>query len=280
MKTVALLPKIQDDLSKTLAKDVLKFLEDHDIAVFVEDDKANLLKRAPLSSANPEEIEFLITMGGDGSILRAAHHYANLDAPILGINLGHLGFMADIPVSNMLPCLEEFVLGKFSIQKRAMIEGISPKGDLFFSMNDCVFHRAQNPSLVEISIFVDDLYLNTFQADGIILATPNGSTAYSLAAGGPILTPEIEALVVTPICPHTISNRPLILSLEKEIQIEYISQSKPIEVIADGLYRFELKTGEKVKLRKSLRSFKLVNLNQMDYFSTLRTKLGWSGKLR
>ena len=131
-----------------------------------------------------------------------------------------------------------------------------------------------------MAIYVDDLYLNTFEADGVILATPNGSTAYSLAAGGPILSPDIEAFALTPICPHTISNRPLVLTPNQEIQIEYVSENEPIEVVSDGLSRFELKTGETIKLRRSPKTFKLVNLNRIDFFSTLRTKLGWSGKLR
>ena len=206
------------------------------------------------------------------------YHY--LDAAILGINLGHLGFMADVQIADIIPCLEDLVNQKFSIQKRIMIEGTSPSGETFFAMNDCVLHRARNPSLVEMAIYVDDLYLNTFEADGVILATPNGSTAYSLAAGGPILSPEIEAFVLTPICPHTISNRPIVLTPNQEIQIEYVSENEPIEVVSDGLSRFELQTGETIKLRRSPKTFKLVNLTRIDFFSTLRTKLGWSGKLR
>lgn len=280
MKTIALFPKTKEVESRKLAQQVVTFLKKKNIQVVIEDDKAKGLNELPLSSINPKEVEFLITMGGDGSILRVAHMYADLDAAILGINLGHLGFMADVQIADIIPCLEELIQGKFSIQNRIMIEGISPSGKSFFAMNDCVLHRARNPSLVEIAIYVDNLYLNTFEADGVILATPNGSTAYTLAAGGPILSPDIEAFVLTPICPHTISNRPIVLTPNQEIQIEYVSENQPIEVVSDGLSRFELQTGETIKLQRSPKTFKLVSLNRTDFFSTLRTKLGWSGKLR
>lgn len=280
MKTIALFPKTKDIKSKKLAELVISFLKEKAFHVVVEDDKANELNAPPLSSVSPKHITFLITMGGDGSILRVAHSHADFDAAILGINLGHLGFMADVQMTNIIPCLEDLIHGKFSVQNRIMIEGTSPNGAPFFAINDCVLHRARNPSLVEMAIYVDGLYLNTFEADGIILATPNGSTAYSLAAGGPILSPDIEAFVLTPICPHTISNRPIVLAPSREIQIEYVSENEPIEVVSDGLSRFELKTGEKIQLRQSSKTFKLVNLNRIDFFSTLRTKLGWSGKLR
>lgn len=161
-----------------------------------------------------------------------------------------------------------------------MIQGESVHGERCFAVNDIVIHRGRNPSLVEIGIHVDDVYLNTFEADGIIVATPNGSTAYSLAAGGPIISPDLEALVVTPISPHTISNRPIVLTPKQEIQIQYLSDYDPIEIRADGLAHHELQTGEVFRITRYPKNFKLVTLLRRDYFSTLRTKLGWSGKLR
>ena len=143
-----------------------------------------------------------------------------------------------------------------------------------------MIHRAQNYSLIELAIQVDGVYVNTFVADGIIVATPNGSTAYSLAAGGPILSPKLEALVITPICPHTISNRPIVLTTDRTIEIQYLSEYNPIDVRADGLDAFVMNAGESMTIRRSERKFKLVNLHRHEYFSTLRTKLGWSGKLK
>ena len=277
---IALFPKIQKEESKRLAHKVIDFLKKGNASVVVEDDKASALGAPSLSSVKPEEIQFLITMGGDGSILRVAHQYSHLEAAILGINLGHLGFMADVQISEIIPGLEDLLNGAYTIQNRIIIEGTSSHGKSFFAINDCVLHRARNPSLVEIAIFIDDLFLNTFEADGVILATPNGSTAYSLAAGGPIISPEIEALMLTPICPHTISNRPIIIPPNRTIRIEYVSQKDPIEFVADGLQYFEMTPGDFVQIKKSSKTFKLVNLMRIDYFSTLRSKLNWAGKLR
>lgn len=277
---IALFPKVQEAESKELALEVLTFFKNKNIETVVEDDKAKTLGAPPFSSINPNEIDIFITMGGDGSILRVAHQYSHLDAAILGINLGHLGFMADVKIADIAPGLDNLVNNRFTIQERLMIEGESSSGKEFFAINDCVLHRARNPSLVEITIHVDNLFLNTFEADGVIIATPNGSTAYSLAAGGPIVSPDIEAIVITPICPHTISNRPIVLTPSQNIRIEYKGRKEPIEFVTDGLYHFEMKVGDQIQLRKSPKKFKLVNLKGIDYFSTLRHKLGWSGKLR
>lgn len=277
--TIALFPKISSPSSKQLACKVLEFFESHKVNVVVEDDKAKKLNASPLSSVDPKAIQFLITMGGDGSILRVAHDYSHLKGAILGINLGHLGFMADVQISELIPCLEDLLKGAFDTQDRFVLT-VEKDDQSFFAINDCVLHRARNPSLIEIAVYVDDLLLNSFQADGIIFATPNGSTAYSLAAGGPIISPEIEAFVVTPICPHTISNRPIVLDAQRKVRVEYISPSRPIEVVTDGLHSFELKPGETIYLKKSPKSFKIVSLHRTNYFVTLRTKLAWSGKLR
>jgi NAD+ kinase len=248
--------------------------------VFVEDDKAGALGLPPLSEGDPKTIDILMTMGGDGSILRVAHTYTGMSGAILGINLGHLGFMAEVQISELSCCLEDLMRGAYTIQKRTIIDGVSSHGKTFFAINDCVLHRARNPSLVEIAVTVDDLLLNHFEADGIIIATATGSTAYSLAAGGPIVSPDIDAFILTPICPHTISNRPIVINPKKEVRIEYVSQKAPIEFVSDGLQHFEMNPQDHVILKRSHHTFNLVNLNRIDYFSTLRHKLGWAGKLR
>ena len=161
-----------------------------------------------------------------------------------------------------------------------MMEGVAPENKPFFAFNDIVVHRAKNPSLVELSIHVDGTYLNTFSADGIILATPTGSTAYSLAAGGPIVSPELEAIVLTPISPHTISNRPLVLMPKESVEIQYLNPHDPVEITYDGVSRYSLPTNERCQVRVAKRKFRVVNLDHTDYFATLRTKLNWSGQVR
>lgn len=277
---IALFPNIHKQLSRDLAIDIREFLTSQDITVVAEDEKAQIIGAIPISEIDPKDISFIISMGGDGTILRLVHKYAHLDIPVLGINLGHLGFMADVPISDLYPSLQDLIKGSYRIHKRVIIEGKSTSHKGCFAVNDIVVHRGNNRSLVKIAIHVDGTYLNTFEADGIIVATPNGSTAYSLSAGGPIVSPDLEALVITPICPHTISNRPIVLAVNQKIQIQYLSDYNPIEIHADGLNYYELKKSEIFEITRSKKSFKLVSLPRHDYFSTLRTKLGWSGKLR
>lgn len=280
MSIFAIFPNTSKKQSKNLAIGIQEFLTAQGVKVVAEDDDAKQIGATPLSEIDPKNIKFIISMGGDGTILRLVHKYEAWDAPILGINLGHLGFMADIPLSDIYPSLQDLLSGAYKIDERLMIQGESLHGERCFGVNDIVIHRAKNPSLVEIAIHVDGTYLNTFEADGIIIATPNGSTAYSLAAGGPILSPGLEALVLTPISPHTISNRPIVLTAHQEIQIQYLSDYDPVEIRADGLSHHLLHTGEVFRISRSPKNFRLVSLLRRDYFSTLRSKLGWSGKLR
>lgn len=266
--------------SKNIALGILEYLTNRGATVFIEDDESVELEGTPLSQADPNAIEFMITLGGDGTILRAVHSYPQINAPIVGVNLGSLGFMADIPLSDIYPSLQDLVNQKYTIEERMMMCGHTFKDQSCFAVNDITFHRAGNVSLVDLAIHVDGSYLNTFSADGIIFATPCGSTAYSLAAGGPILSPSIEAFILTPISPHTISNRPIVLMPKKEIQVQYISELSPIEVNADGIDRFQIHTGEVFYIKPSERKFKLVNLPHHDYYATLRSKLGWTGRMR
>lgn len=276
---IALFPNEKKKHSFDLAIEIRDFFERHGIGVVAEDEKADKIKALPLSKADPKKIKFLISMGGDGTLLRIAHQFSHLDASILGINLGHLGFMADVPAEDMIPSLKDLLEGAYTIDERLMIECANEQGKVLKAVNDIVLHRAQNYSLIELAIHLDGVYVNTFVADGIIIATPNGSTAYSLAAGGPILSPTLDAVVLTPICPHTISNRPLVLTADHEIQIQYLSPYNDIDVRADGLNAFAVATNQKITIRRSKKTLKLVNLKRHEYFTTLRTKLGWSGKL-
>ena len=275
---IGLFPSEKKDIHLEIAKSVVDFFSERKVHVVVDDQFSEKLHCPALSSINLTSVDFLISMGGDGTILRNARNTIEYSIPILGINLGHLGFMADVPLYDIYSSLEDLLDGSYTIEDRLVIDGFHNKSH--FALNDFVIHRAKNPSLIEISIHVDDVFLNTFQADGFILSTPNGSTAYSLAAGGPILVPALDAFVLTPICPHTISNRPIVLSADSKITIQYHSDYDAVEIVADGIDLFELKKEEKITFCKSTKKFKLVNLKRRDFFSTLRTKLGWIGKLR
>lgn len=276
----ALFPHHEKKHSFELAKGIVQFFRKAHHQVVTQDNIAKTIGADPISSIDSHQINFIIGMGGDGTILRLFHQYHGIDAPIVGINLGTIGFLSDIPLSDLYPSLEDLMKGRFTIEKRFVIEAHSPADKMLFGANDIVFHRAQNSSLIELAIFVDGTYFNTYCSDGLIIATPTGSTAYSLAAGGPILSPLIDAIVLTPIAPHTISNRPIVLTPNHEIAIQYLTEyDKPIEIRADGCRALPVQTNEMFKIIRSQKTFHLVKLDRHDYFSTLRSKLGWSGRL-
>lgn len=266
--------------ARDLSIKVRDFLVERGVTVVTDDACCEALDIAPISSVAPGDIDVIIAMGGDGSILHMLHNHPDLGAPVFAVNLGGLGFMAEIPKEDVFPCLEDFLEGRYRVEERVMLHGAASGEVPPFAVNEIVVHRSPNPCLVDLAIDVDGKYFNTFAADGIIIATPTGSTAYSLAAGGPILSPELDAFVMTPIAPHTISNKPFVFRADQTIQVRHLSDGKPIEVTFDGIASFTMATGDAITVSRSERTFKLVCLDRHDFFTTLREKLNWSGKLR
>jgi NAD+ kinase len=276
---IALFANLKMPDAYTVAQESATFLQKNGAKVVAREEEASILNVPSLASVDPKEISILISLGGDGTILRLVHHFPHLDAPILGINLGHVGFMADVPRREMRSSLRKLLEGAYQVEERMMMEGVTQQGAYCFAVNEMVIHRSHNPSLIDLSIHVDGTYLNTFSADGIIFATPTGSTAYSLASGGPILSPDLEAIVITPICPHTISNRPIVLMPKEKIEVQYLSSYLPVEISHDGFSHFSLATHETFTISPATRRFKMVHLAGTNYFATLRTKLGWAGQM-
>lgn len=277
---IALFPNTVKEKARTIAFSIKEYLANKGIELVTTDESSSYLEVPSISKVDPTKIDFVISLGGDGTILRLVQKYPDIHAPLLGINVGQLGFMADVRVDDIYPSLQDLINGEYQIEKRVMLQGWIHQEEAKFAINDIIIHRGQNPNLIDLGIHVNGQYLNTFSADGVIFSTPTGSTAYSLAAGGPILTPELEALVLTPICPHTISNRPIVLSLDERLQVQYLSNHSPIEAMFDGIAKITIEPGEVFYVEKHKRYFNIVRLLRTDYFSTLRTKLGWSGKLR
>lgn len=277
---IALFPNLSKEHTKEMALIIANRLLEKGAQIVVEDADATILRAIPLSKIDISTINLVISIGGDGTILRYAHLHREITAPVVGINMGGLGFMADIRVEEAVAFLDRLLTNDYQIYEHLMIEGKTNKGDQCFAINDIVVHRSTNPCLIDLAVHVGGKYLNTFSADGIIIATPCGSTAYSLAAGGPILAPSIEAVVITPISPHTLSNRPIVVNPEEEITIEYISEHEIAEISYDGITSFGLSTGDYLTINKSTQSFQLIGAEDHNYFSILREKLHWSGKIR
>lgn len=276
---IALFLDSQKPKAVQIARQIKTFLLERQVHLAAEDSQAKKLQLPKLSSVAEKKIDLMISLGGDGTMLKAAHSYSHLKAAILGVNLGQIGFLSDVPLENLLSGLKDLILGRYTVEKRIMLEMKAGKKH-FLTANDIVLHRGANPHLVNFSVFVQDVYLNTFVADGLAVATPNGSTAYSLAAGGPIVHPALDALIINPICPHTISVRPIVLTADKELTVQYLGPQKHmLEVWADGAEHHKMAKNSSIKIKKSSCFFKLVKLKKHDYFATLRTKLGWMGKM-
>ena len=226
------------------------------------------------------ECDFIVSIGGDGSILHLIHRLGVPHPPLIGVNLGTLGFLADISVQDMFGSFHAIFHKACKISERLVLDGYIKEEKVDFALNEVTIHRGNHPHIVDIAVHVDGSFLNTFSADGLLVATPSGSTAYSLSAGGPIVTPETRAVVVTPICPHTISNRPIVLIPKKSIFIELIHGADCVDVIFDGLQPRKLARGERVELSINPKPSSIVTLTRSDYFATLRSKLGWCGSLR
>jgi NAD+ kinase len=280
MMIIALFYNTGKEAAAKAASSIVLSLKNKGITVISDDNEASLIGAEPISSIQHQKVDFILSLGGDGTILRLLHRHPNLDAPILAVNLGSLGFMADIRADEVEKSLDCLLSGNYTVQSRLVIEGTTKDGKSNFAVNEIVIHRYNNPCIIDLSINVNNKYLNTFAADGIIISTPSGSTAYSLAAGGPILAPDLDAVVITPINPHTISNRPIVLTPNEQIRVEYISDHAPVEVTYDGIPCYTIATGDTLSIKRSKRLFRLVCMPEHDYFATLRGKLGWTGKLR
>jgi NAD+ kinase len=226
----------------------------------------------------PGEVDLIVVLGGDGTLLSVARHLDVKRVPILGVNLGHLGFLTEIPTGEMIATLEAYTEGKAPIQQRMMIharlESNGSHAASFHCLNDAVLTTAAMARMIEVRVEVEDRWLTNMRADGVILSTPTGSTAYNLSAGGPIVTPGLEAIILAPLCPHTLSMRPLVLDARRPIAVTLL-KGEDVMFTADGQIGARLQPGDKVRVARSEHSVPLVTSLGRDYFALLREKLGW-----
>lgn len=226
------------------------------------------------------QVDLLLVFGGDGTILRAAREIAGFPTPILGINIGSLGFLTAVPSNELPQALEAVWKGKFTFESRILIQASGRcKGRRVeqTALNDIVISRGNASRLVELEVCVDGNALTNYRCDGLIVSSPTGSTAYSLAAGGAVVFPTAEVLELTPICPHTLSNRSLILPQAAEIEIRVISSKLETILSADGQVVSELAPGDLITVRRSRHAVRLMHLAGSSFCDTLRRKLHWRG---
>lgn len=236
-------------------------------------------------STNPDDIDndtdYIVVTGGDGTLIQAARDLKNLDIPMIGINLGHLGYLAEIEQDRLEESLSMMIQGKYKVESRIMLNGsVYRAGKLIYediSLNDIVLSRYGNLRVIDFKVYVNDEYLNMYSADGVIIATPTGSTAYNLSAGGPILEPCAGIIVITPICSHTLSARSIVLSAESKITIEVCnnrhSDDNSAMVYFDGNNTFTLNEGDIIEINKSNLDTKIMKLNNMSFVEVLHKKM-------
>lgn len=281
MKRIGIFAKRHDQEAVRLAGEVAAWLAERQVEVFVDEPLAKSLAGVSgyPGKAIPALVDLIVVLGGDGTLLSVARLVGDLKTPILGVNMGSLGFLTEITRAELYPVLEQVLSGEFAVSERMRLDTVVQREGKtvgrYRVLNDVVINKGALARIIDMEAWIDDAYLTTFKADGLIIATPTGSTAYNLAAGGPIIYPGNHCLVISPICPHMLTNRPLIVSDEATIRIEVKFQDEDVVFTADGQVGMPLQGGDVVELRKSRHGTLLVKSPSKDYFEVLRTKLRW-----
>ncbi len=223
--------------------------------------------------------DLIVVLGGDGTMISTARLIGKNEVLILGINYGSLGYLTDFRIEEMFSALESIIEGSYGIDRRVMLEAeLVRDGERLASgsvLNDVVINKAALARIIEIEVHLNGLYVNSFRADGLIIATPTGSTAYNLSAGGPIIYPSMNAVVMTPICPFTLTNRPIVIPDAAEVELSLKDENEGVFLTFDGQTGHRMKAGDRVLIRKSATTFNLVQPANRNYFDVLRDKLRW-----
>jgi NAD+ kinase len=261
--------------------DLEAYLGRRGIACVLEDVAAEKLGRPAASGVPRAEIaaavDLVLVLGGDGTLLGVAHFAARAGIPVMGVNLGSLGFLTEVPVAEMTLALDALLEGREDIISRRMMLETSYEGAPELVLNDLVVHKAAEARMIQLGIAVDGHQVAILKGDGLIVATPTGSTAYSLAAGGPIIQPKVPAIALTPICPHTLTFRPTVISSEARVRIDLLTAGEKVFLTLDGQRGRRLPDGAAVEAWRAKEALALVTSPRRRYFGLLREKLGWAG---
>lgn len=260
-----------------ILKDLMQYFEAKDIVCVLEEVAAEKLgyedgiKREEL----PRRVDLVVVLGGDGTLLSIAHVASQKDVPVLGVNLGALGFLTEVPLDEMYLTLDAYLEGNVEIvSSRRMLEA-KTKGRTYYCLNDVVINKGALARMIQCAIWIDDKEISMTKADGFIISTPTGSTAYSLSAGGPIIQPYIPAIIITPICPHTLSFRPMVISSESSVKIQLLTGGEEVYLTIDGQRGNRMKKNDTVEVRCSDLELRLISSPKRNFFDLLQQKLRW-----
>lgn len=283
---VAIVAKPHAHQIDRILTDVCRWLQDKGIQTRVDEQIAHLVGVRVDSLPRKNLLkgaDIVIVFGGDGTLISAAHIAPNLAVPILGVNVGGLGFLTGVTLDKLYVALSEVLNGQYKIDERIAIRAhvirASKKLASYFAINDFVINKAAIARMIDISTYVNESFVAKHRADGLIISTPTGSTAYSLAAGGPILYPSLSVLVLSPICPHTLTNRPIVVPDDVQIKTILHSKGQEVTLTIDGQEALSLIDGDLIIIKKARRKLRLIQSLTADYFSLLRQKLSWGKNL-
>ncbi len=260
---------------------LISWLTDHDYSVIVDEQTSKYVSGLPTvlrSELASHALDLVVVMGGDGTLLSAARATAMIDVPLLGVNLGSLGFLTEVPLSSLYAMLEAIAEGRAAVESRPLMQVELVRGNeirgSYMVFNDAVVNKTALARLNTYDLYIDKDFVSSYRADGMIVATPTGSTAYSLSAGGPVLMPTVKALVVTPVAPHALTHRPLVLPDSSEVEILLRTEEELAYLSLDGQPGLDLKDGDRVRCRRSENEVKLFRIGT-DFFHVLRSKMKW-----
>lgn len=262
--------------------EMVRFLQERKVNCVLEEvAAARIQHRARLTEVYSREeiaehVQAIIVLGGDGTLLSIAPFAARKGLPVVGINLGRLGFLTEIPVEEAFPALESFLTSSDGfISRRTMLE-VSYQGKRDICLNDVVLNKAALARMIELLIFIDGKEVTKLKGDGLILSSPTGSTAYSLSAGGPIVHPRVETIILTPICPHTLSFRPLLIPAHSVVSLKLLTPEEKVYLTIDGQRGLALEKNAVIELKKSKQELILVTSPRRSYYELVKEKLGWA----
>ncbi|HEY6837511.1 MAG TPA: NAD(+)/NADH kinase [Geobacteraceae bacterium] len=282
MKKIAIFAKVHDPRCQGVAQELVSWLEERQLVPLVE---AHLARHIPNAQGVeretiPSEADLIVVLGGDGTLISAARLVGDRGVPILGVNLGSLGFLTEITLDELYPSLENWLAGEHRMSERMLLDTVVERDGTEIArhkvLNDVVINKGALARIIDLETLVNCYYLTTFKADGLIISSPTGSTGYCLSAGGPIIHPTMNCLVITPICPHTLTNRPLVVADDAVITITVKSDhDEDVYLTLDGQVGLELKCGDTVKVCRAGYTTSLITSRSKDFFEVLRAKLKW-----
>jgi NAD+ kinase len=258
-------------------REVIEYLERAGIACLLEDVAARKLslKGGVPREELPEQVDLVVVLGGDGTLLSIAHLAALKGVPVLGVNLGRLGFLTEVPIDETFLTLDAFLGGNEQVISPRQMLKASCRGKDYYCLNDVIINKGALARMIQIAIWIDDKEIAALKSDGLIMATPTGSTAYSLSAGGPIVQPYIPAIVLSPICPHTLSFRPMVVSSDSTIKLQLLTAGEEVYLTLDGQRGVLLGKNEVIEVGRAAFVLRLVSSPERNFFDLLKEKLGW-----